>query len=135
MGFLQEFKKFAMRGNAIDMAVGIVIGANFTNIVNALVEKVFTPITAYLTGNTDVSDLSIDLPQILATQEPAKIGYGAVAEAIIQFMIVAFVLFLVVRAMNRLNLHLAPPPMVPEDVRLLREIRDLLASGGQRPAP
>jgi large conductance mechanosensitive channel len=125
MAFFQEFKKFAMRGNAIDMAVGIVIGANFTNIVNAIVEKVFTPITAYLTGNADVADLSYELPSILGKH--AVIGYGAVAQAIIQFLIVAFVLFLVVRAMNRLKLDLGTAP-TPEDVRLLREIRDLLAA-------
>jgi large conductance mechanosensitive channel len=125
MGLLQEYKKFAMRGNAIDMAVGIVIGANFTNIVNAIVEKVFTPITAYLTGNADVSDFAVPLPQVLGKQ--AEIGVGAVAQAVIQFLIVAFILFLVVRAMNRLNLNLGAPP-APEDVRLLREIRDLLAA-------
>jgi large conductance mechanosensitive channel len=124
MGLLQEYKKFAMRGNAIDMAVGIVIGANFTNIVNAIVEKVFTPITAYLTGNADISDFTVDLPTVLGKQ--ATIGVGAVAQAVIQFLIVAFVLFLVVRAVNRLNLNLGSAP-VPEDVRLLREIRDLLA--------
>jgi large conductance mechanosensitive channel len=128
MAFLQEFKKFAMRGNAIDMAVGIVFGASFTNIVNALVEKVFTPITAYLTGNTDVSDFVAELPPVLPTQQPAVIGYGAVVQAIIQFLIVALVLFLVVRAMNRLNLNLGSAP-VPEDVRLLREIRDMMAKG------
>jgi large conductance mechanosensitive channel len=124
MGLLQEYKKFSMRGNAIDMAVGIVIGANFTNIVNAIVEKVFTPITAYLSGNADVSDLTLKLPSVLGKQ--AEIGYGAVAQAVIQFLIVAFILFLVVRAMNRLNLDLGAPP-APEEVRLLREIRDLLA--------
>jgi large conductance mechanosensitive channel len=124
MGLLQEYKKFAMRGNAIDMAVGIVIGANFTNIVNAIVEKVFTPITAYLTGNADISGFTLRLPTVLGKQ--AVIGYGAVAQAVIQFLIVAFVLFLVVRAINRLNLNLGAAP-VPEDVRLLREIRDLLA--------
>ena len=128
MAFLQEFKKFAMRGNAIDMAVGIVFGASFTNIVNALVEKVFTPITAYLTGNTDVSDFVAELPPVLPTQLPAVIGYGAVVQAIIQFLIVALVLFLVVRAMNRLNLNLGSAP-VAEDVRLLREIRDMMAKG------
>jgi large conductance mechanosensitive channel len=128
MAFLQEFKKFAMRGNAIDMAVGIVFGASFTNIVNALVEKVFTPITAYLTGNTDVSDFVAELPPVLPTQQPAVIGYGPVVQAIIQFLIVALVLFLVVRAMNRLNLNLGSAP-VPEDVRLLREIRDMMAKG------
>ena len=125
MGFFQEFKKFAMRGNAIDMAVGIVIGGAFTNIVNALVQKVFMPITAYLTGNTDVSDLAVRLPQLLPSQEPAVVGVGFVMQAILQFLIVAFVLFLLVRAVNRLHFDLGSAP-VPEDVKLLREIRDAL---------
>ena len=124
MPFFQEFKKFAMRGNAIDMAVGVVIGASFTNIVNAIVNQVFTPVTAYLTGNADVSKFwTVELPPILG--RTAAIGVGAVAQAIIQFLIVAFVLFLVVRGMNRLNLQLGSPT-VPEDVKVLREIRDLL---------
>ncbi len=129
MGFLHEFKKFALRGNMIDMAVGIVIGGAFTNIVNALVTKVFTPLTAYLTGNRDVSDLSWPLPAVLPGQEPAVIGWGAVAQAIMQFLIVAFVLFLVVRTMNRLRLQelMTPTPAgPPEDVLLLRQIRDEL---------
>jgi large conductance mechanosensitive channel len=125
MGFFSEFKKFAMRGNVIDMAVGIVLGANFTNIVNALVEKVFTPITAYFTGNTDVSGFSIHLPPVIGAQKQAEIGLGAVGQSIIQFLIVAIVMFLLVRAINRLNLDLGSAP-VPEDVRLLREIRDLM---------
>ena len=124
MPFFQEFKKFAVRGNAIDMAVGVVIGASFSNIVNAIVNQVFTPVTAYLTGNADVSKFwTIELPPILG--RTAAIGVGAVVQAIIQFLIVAFVLFLVVRAMNRLNLQLGSAP-VPEDVKVLREIRDLL---------
>jgi large conductance mechanosensitive channel len=129
MGFLQEFKKFAVRGNMIDMAVGIVIGGAFTKIVNSLVAKVFMPITAYLTGNTDVSDLSVPLPPF-AGREPAEIGFGAVAQSVIEFVIVAFALFLVVRAMNRLRLQelVAPTPAAtPEDILLLREIRDSLA--------
>jgi large conductance mechanosensitive channel len=129
MAFLQEFKKFAMRGNAIDMAVGVVIGASFTKIVNSIVEKVFTPITSYLMGSADFSDMIIPLPVVLGRQ--AEIGVGAVVQSVIEFVIVAFVLFLVVRAMNRLNLQLGAPP-APEDVRLLREIRDLLASNSGR---
>jgi large conductance mechanosensitive channel len=128
MGFLQEFKKFAVRGNMIDMAVGLVIGGAFTKIVNSLVTHVFTPITAYLTGNTKASDFSVPLPAF-AGREPAQIGLGSVAQSIIEFVIVAFALFLVVRAMNRLRLQelVSPTPAAtPEDVLLLREIRDSL---------
>ncbi len=128
MGMLKEFKEFAMRGNVIDMAVGIVIGAAFTKIVNSLVSGVFTPITAYLTGNSDVSDLSWSLPAAIEGQEPASIGWGLVAQATIEFIIVAFALFLVVKAMNTLKRQAPPPPAAPtEDIVLLREIRDALA--------
>lgn len=128
MAFFQEFKKFAMRGNVVDMAVGIVIGVAFGKIVTAIVEKVFTPITAYLTGNADVSDLSWELPPALDGQASAFIGWGAVAQAIIEFIIVAFALLLVVKAMNRLNRKEEAAPAAPsEEVMLLREIRDQLA--------
>jgi large conductance mechanosensitive channel len=129
MGILKEFREFAMRGNVIDMAVGIVIGAAFTKIVSSLVAGVFTPITAYLTGNSDVSDLSWSLPSVVEGQEPAKIGWGLVAQATIEFIIVAFALFLVVKAMNTLKRQAPPPPAAPtEDIVLLREIRDALAT-------
>jgi large conductance mechanosensitive channel len=129
MGMLKEFREFAMRGNVIDMAVGIVIGAAFTKIVSSLVAGVFTPITAYLTGNSDVSDLSWPLPSVVEGQEPAKIGWGLVAQATIEFIIVAFALFLVVKAMNTLKRQAPPPPAAPtEDIVLLREIRDALAT-------
>jgi large conductance mechanosensitive channel len=128
MGLLKEFKEFAMRGNVIDMAVGIVIGAAFTKIVTSIVTGVFTPITAYLTGNTDVSGLTWALPAVVEGQEQAKVGWGLVAQATLEFVIVAFALFLVVKAMNRLKRQEPPPPAAPpEDVVLLREIRDSLA--------
>jgi large conductance mechanosensitive channel len=125
--FLHEFKQFAMRGNAIDLAVGIVIGSSFTKIVNSIVDKMINPIVAYLTGHTDVSKVVIPLPALLG-RKPPEIGIGSVLQSILEFVIVAFVLFLVVRAMNRLNLRTMAQPAPPEDVRLLREIRDLLAS-------
>ena len=127
--FLHEFKKFAMRGNAIDLAVGLVLGAAFTKIVNSIVENVFTPVTSYLIGSANFSNQVILLPPVLGRQ--AEIGIGAVVQSIVEFIIVAFVMFLVVRAMNRLNLQLGSPP-APEDVRLLREIRDLLAADAGR---
>jgi large conductance mechanosensitive channel len=128
MGLLKEFKEFAMRGNVIDMAVGIVIGAAFTKIVNSIVAGIFTPLTAYLTGNTDVSGLSWPLPAV-AGLEPARIGWGLVAQATLEFVIVAAALFMVVKIMNRIKRQEPPPPKAPsEDVVLLREIRDSLAN-------
>lgn len=129
MGMLKEFKEFAMRGNVIDLAVGIVIGAAFTKIVNSLVGSVITPLMAYLSGNTDVSGLSWELPAMVDGQNPAKIVWGDVAQAAIEFVIVAFALFLVVKFMNRLKREEPVPPAAPtEDVLLLREIRDRLAA-------
>jgi large conductance mechanosensitive channel len=128
MAFLKEFKEFAMRGNVIDLAVGIVIGAAFTKIVNSLVSGVFTPITAYLTGNSDVSDMGYDLPVLVEGQKAARLAWGTVAQATVEFLIVAFALFLVVKVMNRLKRQEPPPPKAPtEEVLLLREIRDSLS--------
>jgi len=131
MAFLAEFKKFAMRGNAIDMAVGIVIGGAFTAIVTAIVSGLITPLIGYLTSGVDFKDQSWTLPapQLLGAKPPV-IGYGIVIQALINFLIVAFVLFLVIRAINRFQrTETAPAKAVPEDVQLLREIRDLLAKG------
>jgi large conductance mechanosensitive channel len=130
MAFFAEFKKFATRGNAIDMAVGIVIGGAFTAIVTAIVNNVITPFIGYLQGGVDFKDRSYDLPvpELLPGMKPPVIGYGAVIQAFINFLIVAFVLFLLIRVINRLHrTETAPPKAVPEDVQLLREIRDLLA--------
>lgn len=127
MSMLKEFKEFAMRGNVIDLAVGIVIGAAFTKIVNSLVGGVFTPVTAYLTGNTDVSDMTFPLPAI-GDGKGAEIGWGSVVQATVEFIIVAFALFLVVKIMNKLKRQEPPPPKAPtEEILLLREIRDSLA--------
>jgi large conductance mechanosensitive channel len=130
MAFLAEFKKFAMRGNAIDMAVGIVIGGAFTAIVTAIVSGLITPLIGYLTSGVDFKDQSfpLPLPNLADGVKAPVIGYGMVIQALINFLIVAFVLFLVIRAMNRFQrTETAPPAAVPEDVKLLREIRDLLA--------
>ena len=132
MAFLAEFKKFAMRGNAIDMAVGIVIGGAFTAIVTAIVGNLITPVVGYLQGGIDLKDANwpLPLPELAKGMTPPVIGYGAVIQALINFLLVAFVLFLVIRVINRIkHTEAAAPAAVPEDVKLLREIRDLLAKG------
>jgi large conductance mechanosensitive channel len=127
---LKEFKDFAMRGNVVDLAVGVVIGASFGEIVKALVEKIISPLMGALTGGVDFSKRSIKLevPGLEELQLPApEIGWGALVQAIINFTIVAFALFLVVKLMNSLKkAEAAAPAAPPEDVLLLREIRDVL---------
>jgi large conductance mechanosensitive channel len=124
---MHEFKQFAIRGNAIDLAVGVVIGGAFAKIVNSIVDSVINPITGYFIGSTKLTNKVIRLPPLPGFAGQAEIETGAVCQQVFEFFITAFVLFLVIRAMNRLNLHTTSQPAPPEDVRLLREIRDLLA--------
>lgn len=135
MSIISEFKEFAMRGNVIDLAVGVVIGAAFGKIVTSLVEKVIMPPIGWLIGNVDFSDLAWTLsPAKVAadgTEIPAVvIGYGDFINTVIQFLIVAFAIFMLVKAVNRLSRKRAPEPEAApapsEEVLLLREIRDNL---------
>ncbi len=140
MGMMKEFKEFAMRGNVVDLAVGVVIGGAFGKIVSALVEKIIMPLTGFLTQGKSVADLKyqLTLPEGIAEGiKPAEIGYGAFIQATIDFLIVAFAVFLMVKLINSMRARFekqpeaaeASPP--PEDIALLREIRDAL----QRNAP
>jgi large conductance mechanosensitive channel len=137
MALLQEFKAFAMRGNAIDLAVGVVIGAAFSSIVNSLVKDIITPPLGFLLGGIDFSNFFVTLKGGAFTTLKAAsdagavtLNYGLFLNAVINFLIVACALFMVVRQINRLTAPRAvekpgdPPP--PEDITLLREIRDLL---------
>jgi large conductance mechanosensitive channel len=132
----EEFRKFAMRGSVVDLAVGVVIGAAFTGIVNSLVKDVITPPIGLLTGGLDFGNLFVvlkgtHLETLKATQDAGAItiNYGLFINAIINFLIVALALFLVIRQLNRLTAPKNPPPeSVPEDTKLLREIRDSLKS-------
>ncbi len=135
MGMMSEFKEFAMKGNVVDLAVGVVIGAAFGKIVSALVDGVIMPVISVLTGGIDFSKAAFVLkdavigPDGKETAAAVAIKYGAFVQTIIDFTIVAFVLFLVIKAMNRLKRaeEAAPAPAAPpEDVVLLREIRDLM---------
>jgi len=135
MGMFQEFKKFAMRGNVVDMAVGIIIGGAFGTVVKSLVDDVVMPPIGYLTSGVNFKDLSFPIrPASVDGTVPAlNINYGSFINSVITFLIVAWAVFLLVKAMNvaetRLRLGTepaadAPPP--PEDILLLREIRDEL---------
>ncbi|WP_259070594.1 large-conductance mechanosensitive channel protein MscL [Mucilaginibacter sp. X4EP1] len=134
MAFIKEFKEFAMRGNVVDLAVGVVIGAAFGKIVTSLVADVIMPPIGYITGGVDFSDKKI----VLKEADPAHkvletaIHYGSFINAIIQFIIIAFCIFLVVKAINSLKKEEEAPaaPADPEPTKeeiLLTEIRDLLA--------
>jgi large conductance mechanosensitive channel len=136
MRIFQEFKTFAMRGNAIDLAVGVVIGAAFTSIVNSLVKDIINPPLGLALGGIDFSNFFVVLkgagtyPTLKAAQDAGAVtvGYGLFVNAVINFVIVAFALFLVVRQINRLTTPRETPgePPPPPDIVLLREIRDLL---------
>jgi large conductance mechanosensitive channel len=133
MSMIQEFKKFALRGNAIDMAVGIIIGAAFGGVVKSLVDDVIMPPIGAVTGGIDFKDLSVTLPAV-AGANPATIKYGNFINTLISFLIVAWAVFMLVKGVNaaerRLRLGETPPaeaPPPPEEVLLLREIRDSLA--------
>ena len=132
MGMIAEFREFAMRGNVIDLAVGVVIGAAFGKIVTALVDKVIMPPLGLLIGGVDFAKLGIVLKEATVDaagkEVPAVVlAYGEFINAVIQFIIVAFAIFLVVKAFNRLHKKPAEAPAAtPEDILLLREIRDAL---------
>ncbi len=133
MGFASEFKEFVNRGNVMDMAVGVLIGGAFGKIVSALVDKVLTPVLGLVLGGLDFSGLQWRLGG--TDEAPITLGYGAFLQAVIDFLIVAFCIFVLVRAVNQLRRPApAPAPAAPAeppaDVKLLGEIRDLLKSRG-----
>ena len=126
MGFLKEFKTFAMKGNVMDMAVGVIIGGAFGKIVSSLVDDVLMPVIGMLTGGIDFKDLAL-------TVGDANIKYGNFLQNVIDFLIIAFSIFIVIKAINRL-IHKrkeetkAPPapPAPSKEEQLLSEIRDIL---------
>ncbi|MDZ4350655.1 MAG: large-conductance mechanosensitive channel protein MscL [Xanthomonadaceae bacterium] len=129
MGMVTEFRDFAMRGNVIDLAVGVVIGGAFGKIVGSLVEKIIMPPIGLLIGGVDFSDIAITLREAAGETPAVAIGIGDFINTLIQFVIVAFAIFMVIKAINatKRKQEAAPPPPEPsEEVRLLTEIRDAL---------
>jgi len=124
-----EFKEFISRGNVTDMAVGIIVGASFTAIVNSLVKDVITPLMGVLIGGIDLSTLSVTLTSPFFTGLDVVIEYGKFAQSIISFFIIAVCVFFMVKAMNifrRKNEKPPEPPKVDPQIVLLTEIRDAL---------
>ena len=134
MGFVKEFKEFAMRGNVMDMAVGVVIGGAFGKIVSSLVADVFMPLISLITGGVNFTDWKFVLNKVaiegmdIAVPE-VTINYGNFIQVTFDFLIIAFSIFLVIKAINKFKKkeeEPAAPAATPEDIELLREIRDLL---------
>jgi large conductance mechanosensitive channel len=128
MGLVSEFKEFAMKGNVVDMAVGIVIGAAFGKIVSSFVDALVMPALGWIVGGVDFSSLAMILGTSAATGEPVSLGYGLFIQALVDFLIIAFAIFMALKAINRLKkpAPAAAPPPPPREEVLLTEIRDLL---------
>ena len=139
MGFLKEFKEFAVKGNVMDMAVGVIIGGAFGKLVSSLVNDILMPPIGVIMGNTNFSDLKLDISAMrdavstsTEAAEPVYWNYGAFIQQCIDFIILAFCVFLIVKLMNRLNRKKkeepapAPEPEPTAEEKLLTEIRDLL---------
>ena len=125
MGFIKEFKEFAMRGNVMDMAVGVIIGGAFGKIVSSLVDNVLMPLVGLVTGGVDFTSLAVKVGD-------AEVKYGIFIQNVVDFLIVAFCIFLMLKGINKLNRKKEEPapepeaPAGPTQEELLAEIRDLL---------
>lgn len=138
MSFMSEFKEFAVKGNAMDLAVGVIIGAAFGKIVESIVNDLIMPIVGAIFGGFDFSNLFIALDSVpegvaMTLAEVKKAGvpvfaYGSFLTILLNFIILAFIVFMIVKQINRLKKAAppAPPAATPEDIVLLREIRDSL---------
>lgn len=128
MGFWQEFREFISRGNVIDLAVGIVIGAAFTAIVTSMVDDLLMPLLGIVIGGIDFSNLAV-------TVDNATLTYGSFIQSVVNFLIIAFAIFLLIRTINRFQRKqkVDPPPAPPEEIQLLTEIRDLLKAQADQP--
>lgn len=138
----EEFKKFAFKGNVIDMAVGVVVGGAFSTIVNSLVKDIIMPIFGFITAGMDFSALKVVLSEATEEKAEAAILYGSFIQNIISFLIIAFSIFIVIKGITKAqSLRKAPEPEVIEETpkaptqeELLAEIRDLLKASAVAPA-
>ena len=132
MGLISEFKTFAMRGNVVDMAVGVIIGTAFGKIVSSFVADVIMPPMGVLLGGVHVADLTLTVQKAKEGQEEVLLRYGAFIQTVVDFLIIAAVIFVAIKIINRLKRKeiaeetLVEPKPMPKDIQLLTEIRDLL---------
>ena len=137
---LKEFKEFINRGSVIDLAVGIIIGSAFTSIVNSLVSDVVMPVISMIIGGFDFSNLKLTIPAYIDGIEPATINYGNFITAVINFLIIAFVIFILIRSINNMKKKAAPAPVEDKaatkveesQTEILKEIRDLLKKDAKK---
>jgi large conductance mechanosensitive channel len=136
MGMLSEFKTFAVKGNVVDLAVGIIIGAAFGKIVSSFVGDVIMPPIGLMIGGVDFSDLAITLKAANGDIPAVLLAYGKFIQSIVDFIIVAFAIFMAVKVINRMKREeaVAPtlPPVPTKEEELLREIRDLLKANNNQ---
>ena len=131
-GFRAEFREFIAKGNVIDMAVGVIVGSAFTAIVTSLVDNIFNPIIGYFIGGVDFTDFKIELPQVIPGTSQATVYYGSFLQQVINFLIIAFVVFCMVKLINRFRrkeektAEAPEEPTVSAELQTLTEIRDLL---------
>ncbi|MCW9699766.1 large-conductance mechanosensitive channel protein MscL [Avibacterium sp. 20-129] len=130
MSFMKEFREFAMRGNVVDMAVGVVIGGAFGKIVSSFVADVIMPVLGLFTGGVDFKDLHLVLKEAVGDVPAVTLNYGVFVQNIVDFVIIAFAIFLVVKGMNKMKKPAEEPEAAPaepsSEEKLLTEIRDLL---------
>lgn len=132
-GYIQEFKEFAVKGNVIDLAVGVVIGIAFGKITTSVVNDVIMPVIGYLTGGISFSEKEFVLPAVIEGTQSATIKYGVLVDSLLNFLIVAMTMFIVVKMVNNLKRKQVAAPAqgapLSEEVALLTEIRDALKGG------
>ena len=133
-GFIAEFKEFISRGSVLDMAVGIIIGTAFTAIVNSLVDDIVMPFIGYLIGGVSFESYKLTLPAI-AGNDPAVIAYGSFIQTIINFLLIALVIFLMIKGINKLHKkeeEAEEDPAPSDELKTLTEIRDLLKAQAEQ---
>lgn len=130
MSMMKEFREFAMRGNVVDMAVGVIIGGAFGKIVSSLVADIVMPVLGIFTGGVDFKDMNIVLKEAVGEAEAVTLNYGAFIQNVFDFVIVAFAIFMMIKALNKLKREQPAEEEAPaepsSEEKLLTEIRDLL---------
>jgi len=128
MSILREFKEFAIKGNAIDMAIGIIIGAAFGKIISSLVDDIIMPPIGMLVGGVDFTNLAVTLKEATMDTPAVTVNYGNFIQTLVNFTIIAFAVFMIVKLINRFRRkqEAAPEPVSSKEALLLAEIRDLL---------
>ena len=130
MGFFKEFKEFAVRGNALDMAIGVIIGGAFGKIVSSMVNEIIMPLLGIIIGRIDISSLSLKIPSTTPEAEPVVVKYGMFLQNTLDFIIIVFCIFIFVKVINNFKKKkdeaVAAPPEPSVEEKLLTEIRDLL---------